>query len=505
MTKILSLLNSLIWGAPMLLLILGVGIWLSFRLHWVQITLFPRALHLFWAHLAGGTDTSNGRTSYRSLCTALAATVGTGNLVGVAGAICLGGPGAIFWMWVCGIIGMATKYAEATLAVRYRIRKPDGYIGGPMYVIQNGLSKKFRPLAWLYCLLGIAASFGVGNAAQVNAVVTGFNGVLQSFGITPTQPGNWLLGLSLAIVTGAMLLGGAKRIGAAAEKLVPFAAGLYILFSLGILFLRFDQLPQAITSIFAGAFHPKAVTGGLLGSAFQALRTGCSRGVFTNEAGMGTAAIAHAGANVSHPCEQGLMGVMEVFLDTIVICTLTALVILVSGIPIPYGTDAGGTLTDSAFCSVYGPAASFFLAAALLCFAIATILGWGLYGGRCSEFLFGPKAWKAYALAQTAMVLLSSTLDTAAIWQLSEALNGLMAIPNFITLAALSPELARLTKEYRKSAPIRDGGGNYANFHQRKPLRTLSHAKVPSSGGGRQKGRQEDLSSEHRSARSAHP
>ena len=505
MTKSFSQLNSLIWGLPMLVLILGVGIWLTIRLYCVQITLLPRALRLFWARLTGRGCTKEGISPYQALCTALAATVGTGNLVGVAGAICLGGPGAIFWMWVCGIIGMATKYAEATLAVHCRTETPEGCAGGPMYVIQNALGPKFRPLAYAYCLFGIAASFGVGNAAQVNAVITGFNGVLLHFGISPTRPGNLLLGLSLAIATGAMLLGGARRIGSAAEKLVPFAAGLYILFCLGILLLQLDRIPQAVGAIFTGAFHPKAVTGGLLGSAFQALRTGCSRGVFTNEAGMGTAAIAHAGANVSHPCEQGLMGIMEVFLDTILICSLTALVILVSGVPIPYGRDSGAELTNAAFSSVYGSAATFFLAAALFCFAVATILGWGLYGGRCAEFLFGSGAWKIYALAQTVMVVLSSALDTAAIWQLSEALNGLMAIPNLITLAALSPELARLTKEYRKSAPNRDGGGHYANFHQCKPLRTLSHAKVPSPGGSRQEGRQKNLPPEHRPARSSHP
>ena len=504
MTKILSCLHALIWGAPMLLLILGVGIWLTVRLHWVQITLFPRALRLFWARLAGRGCTQEGNSPFQALCTALAATVGTGNLVGVAGAICLGGPGAIFWMWVCGILGMATKFAEATLSVRYRIKTPEGFSGGPMYVIRQGLGDKFRPLAYAYCLFGIAASFGVGNAAQVNAMITGFNAVLARFDIPSSLPGNFLLGLALALGTGAILLGGSKRIGSAAEKLVPFAAGLYILLCLFLLFSRLPQIPSAFAAIFEGAFHPKAVTGGLLGSAFQALRIGCSRGVFTNEAGMGTAAIAHAGAEVAHPCEQGLMGIMEVFLDTIVICTLTALVILVSGIPIPYGVDAGGELTDLAFSTVYGSASTFFLCAALFCFAIATILGWGLYGSRCAGFLFGPKAAKPYALAQTAMVLLASTLDTAAIWQLSELLNGLMAIPNLITLAVLSPEVARLTKEYRKSAPSRDGGGNYANFHQRKPLRALSHAKIPSSGGSRQEGRQENLSSEHRPARPAH-
>ncbi|MGM9660709.1 MAG: alanine/glycine:cation symporter family protein [Faecousia sp.] len=451
MTRILTCIQNVILGVPAMVLILGVGLFLTVGLGFPQIRLFPRALGMFFRRLFAGRTPENGVSSFQALCTALAATVGTGNLVGVAGAICLGGPGAIFWMWVCGFIGMATKYAEAALAVRYRVETPDGYAGGPMYVMTRGLGGGFSFLAKAYCLFGMLAAFGVGNAAQINAVVTGVNDVVRRFGGQTGPTGNMAMGLLLAALVGVLLFGGAKRVGAAAERLVPFAAGAYILLCVGVLLVFHGRIPDALEQIVAGAFCPRAVTGGMLGSAFQALRVGCSRGVFTNEAGMGTASIAHACADVAHPAEQGLMGIVEVFLDTIVICTLTALVILVSGIPIPYGTDAGAELTTRAFSRVYGTSAGVFLAAALTLFAVATILGWGLYGARCAEFLFGSRAWKYFAAAQTAAVVLGAVLDTATVWQLSEMANGLMAIPNLIALAALSAELRRITKEYQKS------------------------------------------------------
>ena len=259
------------------------------------------------------------------------------------------------------------------------------------------------------------------------------------------------MGIALAVLIGVMVFGGALRIGAAVERLVPFVSVGYILMCLGVLAVRFRELPAAFAAIMQGAFAPRAVTGGMLGSAFQALRVGCSRGVFTNEAGMGTASIAHASAEVSHPVEQGLMGIMEVFLDTIVICTLTALVILVSKVPIAYGTDVGAELTTLAFTSVYGEGAAVFIALALICFAVATVLGWGLYGARCAEFLFGSRIWKVFALLQTVTVVTGSVLETETVWQFAETVNGLMVIPNLITLALLTPEVVRLTKEYKKS------------------------------------------------------
>ena len=444
MTKILEHCNAILWGAPVLVLILGVGLYLSIRTGFPQLTLLGRAFRVFWERLR-----SEDASSFRALCTALGATVGTGNLVGVAGAICMGGPGAVFWMWICGLLGMGIKYAEVLLALRYRIKTREGYLGGPMYNIVHGLGQKFRPLAVAYCLFGLGASFGVGNGTQVNAVISAANRLLPLFGKEPNQGFQLLMGVLLALFVGILLFGGAKKIGTAAQILVPVAAIAYVALSAGVLMLRWRQIPDAILSIVRGAFAPKAVTGGALGSAFLALRIGCSRGVFTNEAGMGTASIAHASADVSHPAEQGLMGLVEVFLDTIVICTLTALVILVSGVPVPYGTDGGATLTVDAFSRLYGNLAPILISIMLLLFAVATILGWSLYGARCAQFLFGEHSWRWYAIVQTGLVVAASIMDGAVIWQAAEVLNGLMAIPNLITLAALSPEIVRLTKDYK--------------------------------------------------------
>lgn len=479
MTKILIGIHGVLWGAPALVLILGVGLYLSIRTGFAQLTLFPRALRTFCAMFLGRKN-PDGVSPFRALCTALAATVGTGNLVGVAGAICLGGPGAVFWMWLCAVLGMMTKFAEVTLAVRYRSREKGEPVGGPMYMILGGMGYRWRFLAGCYCFFGVVAAFGVGNATQINAVLSGIHAVLQPMGIVADRRTDLAIGLILAVLVGAMLLGGAKRIGAAAEMLVPFASAAYIVLCAAVLILRAGLLPGAFRDILRGAFSPGAVTGGVVGSGLQALRTGCSRGVFTNEAGMGTASIAHASANVDHPVKQGLMGIMEVFLDTVVICTMTALVILTSGVPIPYGQDAGGTLTAQAFARVCGDGVNAFLACAICCFAFATVLGWGLYGARCAEFLFGSRAWGLFALLQTVTVVLGAVMNTQTVWLLAETVNGLMAIPNLIALACLSPELVRLTIEYKeKSGGTAASGGNHADFHQRKPLRALSHAEIP--------------------------
>lgn len=470
MTNFLTMLHRIVWGAPALLLILGVGIYLSFQTGFVQLTLFPRAWNMFLSKLRSRKTSQDGVSPFQALCTALAATVGTGNLIGVAGAICLGGPGSIFWMWICGILGMITKYAEVTLAIYYRVRKRGEYLGGPMYIISRGMGSKWSWLASVYCIFGVIAAFGVGNATQINAMLGGINHVLECFDILPTPRRNFAIGLILSVMVGRMFFGGADRIGAAAERLVPFAAVLYMVIGCGVLVTRYNGIPAAFSAILRGAFSPRAVTGGMVGASFRALRVGCARGVFTNEAGMGTASIAHAGAAVAHPAEQGLMGIIEVFLDTIVICTLTALVILVSGVPIPYGQDLGSELTNAAFASVYGDRICIVIAASLACFAFATVLGWGLYGARCAQYLFGEKAWNWFALFQTAAVLMGAVLNTQTVWLLAETVNGLMAIPNLIALAVLSPVLVRLTKEYRRSDGIAVNGGNYANFHKRKPL-----------------------------------
>ncbi len=451
MTKVLESVNSIVWGAPALILIVGVGVYLSFRTGFAQLTLFPKALREFFARLQGGKAEDGAVTPFQALCTALAATVGTGNLAGVAGAMAIGGPGAIFWMWVCALLGMVTKFAEATLAVHFRVKESGEMVGGPMYMIREGMGRRWLWLASVYSFFGVVAAFGVGNATQINAVVTGVNSALTAFGGRETVLGNVLMGIVLAAAICMMLLGGAKRIGVVTERLVPFISVAYLLLGLGALVARAQMLPEAFKAIVYGAFSPRAVTGGIVGSAFITLRIGVSRGVFTNEAGMGTASIAHASAQVAHPAEQGLMGIMEVFLDTIVICTMTALVILVSGVAIPYGTDVGVALTTDAFSAVYGDWVAVFIAAALCCFAFATVLGWGLYGARCAQFLFGNNVWKKFAIIQSVCVVLGAVLNTGTVWVLSETVNGLMAIPNLIALAVLSPKLSRLVKEYKNS------------------------------------------------------
>ena len=487
-------------GIPLVVMILGVGVWLACKAGFPQVRLFPAAVKAFAAALRN-PENGQGTSSYRAFCTALGATVGTGNIVGVAGAICLGGPGAVFWMWVCGFFAMGTKYAEAALAVRYRKTEGAETVGGPMYMITEGLGNRWRYLAAAYSVFGLIASLGVGNAAQVNAMLSGINHAMRSFGKITSVRTDLGIGLILTVLTGGILLGGARRIGAAAEVLVPVASCFYLVISMAVLAVRYERIVPAFAAILSGAFSPAAVTGGVLGSVHQALRVGCSRGVFTNEAGMGTAAMAHGSARVQHPAEQGLMGILEVFLDTIVICTVTALVILVSGISVPYGQDAGGTLTASAFALVLGNWTGVALAAAICCFAFTAILGWGLYGRCCACFLFGSRGAQLFALLQTAAVMLGIILNTETVWLLSELFNGLMAIPNLIVLSVLAPELGRLTNEYiKKEGGIAAEGGNHADFHQCQPLRALSHEKVPSLRGGGGSAGKEDLSSEYRSA-----
>ena len=480
MAQFIEFANRFIWGAPALILILGVGIYLSLKNRFVQLTMFPVAWRIFLSKLFCRSSDSE-ISPFQALCTALAATIGTGNIVGVAGAIALGGPGAVFWMWISAIIGMMIKFAEVTLAVYCREKRGGEWVGGPMYMIARGMDEKWRFLAYLYSFFGIFAAFGVGNATQINAVVTGVNQVIAGFGGAVTIRRNLGIGLLLAVPIGLTLLGGAKRIGNAAQILVPLAAGLYLILGAGVLALRFREIPHAFSAILQGAFSPAALTGGVVGSCFRSLRVGVSRGVFTNEAGMGTASMAHASAEVVHPAEQGLLGIMEVFLDTIVICTMTALVILCSGVPVSYGKEAGASLTSLAFSSVYGDWASIFLSLALCLFAFATVLGWGLYGVRCAEFLFGESSRSLIALFQTAMVVVSAVLETGFVWSLAELVNGLMVIPNLIVLVVLSPKLQKLTNQYKMlCGKLPACGGTYENFNQCKPLPAFSHEKIPS-------------------------
>ena len=484
MTKILDACNRFVWGVPLLLLIVAVGTYLTIRTGLAQFTLFPKAIKSFLARFSGKGIGNRNRSSYRSLCTALAATVGTGNLAGVAGAIAIGGPGAVFWMWICALLGMIIKFAEATLCVHFRGRNSCGeWTGGPMYMIQNGLPKRLRFLGTCYCFFGVIAAFGVGNATQINTVISSVNGIMTSFHISPSVTGNLVMGLVLAILIGSVLMGGAERIGAMAEAIVPFAAVFYLVLGIGVLCARVSAIPYAFASICKGAFSPSAVTGGIVGSAFSAVRIGASRGVFTNEAGMGTAGIAHSSAQVDHPVHQGLMGIVEVFLDTIVICTMTALVILCSGVPIQYGTDTGVALTEQAFSSVYGIWVRIPLSIVICCLAVATVFGWGLYGNRCAEYLFGCKAQKPFAILQTAAIALSSVLKTGTVWTLAELVNGLMAIPNLVAILWLSPLLIQLVNSYYQQSGRRSAiGGTYENIHQCQSVRTFSYEKISSVG-----------------------
>lgn len=450
MDRVLKQLNAVVWGIPSVLLILGVGIYLSIRTGFAQIWLFPRAVKDFWARLFIRKSNTNGVSSYQAFCTALAATVGTGNLAGVAGAIAIGGPGALFWMWICAFFGMITKYAEAVLAVRYRVKNAIGeWMAGPMYVMERGLGKKWRFMAGIYAFFGVVAAFGVGNATQINAVIGGFNSMLTYLGFEASRYQNLAVGLIIAILIGLVLLGGQSKIGRFTEKLVPAASIFYLVICFGVLIVCYKRIPNAFSSIIYGAFHPKAATGGVVGSFIVSLRTGTSRGVFTNEAGMGTAGIAHGSAQVKHPTEQGLFGIMEVFLDTVVICTMTALVILCSGITIPYGLDEGILLTSRAFSSVYGSWITIPISLCVCTLALATVLGWGLYGGRCAQYLFGEKVWKRFCIMQIGTVILGSLLGTGTVWLLAELVNGLMAIPNLIALAMLTGEVCKITNEYK--------------------------------------------------------
>ena len=464
MAEILDKIYTVVWGVPALVLILGVGIYLSIRTSFAQVRFFPRAIRLFFRRLFGKRECGGGVSPFQALCTALAATVGTGNLAGVAGALAIGGPGAIFWMWICGILGMVTKFAEAVLSVRYREKHGGEFYGGPMYVMRKGLGRRWAWLGAVYSFFGAVAAFGVGNATQINAVITGINDCILAVGGTPDYLGNLIMGAILALLIFLLLSGGAGRIGKVTELLVPIAAVSYLLLGTVVLILRANALPSAFRAILSGAFSPQGVTGGLVGSFMTTLRIGVSRGVFTNEAGMGTAGIAHAGASVAHPVEQGLLGAIEVFLDTIVICTMTALVILCSGVPVPYGSDAGLSLTADSFSAVTGDWVKFFIAASVCLFAFATVLGWGLYGIRCAQYLFGNYATKGFIILQSGVALFTAVADTETVWLLAETINGLMTIPNLITLAALTPELRCLIIDYERKTGTLAGGGTLCKF-----------------------------------------
>lgn len=451
-TKVNGVLNNLVWGVPAMLCILGVGLLLSIRTGFIQIRRFPYAIKATIGKIFKKGEAQSGSiTPFQAVCTALAATVGTGNIAGVAGAIAIGGPGAVFWMWISALLGMCTKFAEVTLAVQYREKNSYGdYVGGPMYYIKNGLDKKWHWLATAYAVFCVLTVFGTGNATQVNTITTSINSALMNYHLideSETGTVSLILGILIAIIVALVLLGGIKRIGKVAEKLVPFMALLFIGLALGVVLIHAERLPLVFTMIFQGAFNPKAFTGGAVGSLFVSMRRGVSRGIFSNEAGLGTGSIAHATADTEHPTEQGVFGIFEVFADTIVICTLTALVILCSGVPIQYGLDAGAELTISGFVASYGSWVSIFTAIAMCCFAFSTILGWGLYGARAIEYLGNEKLIKPFMVLYSLVAIVGATMDLGLLWGIADTFNGLMSIPNLIALFLLSGTVVKITSQ----------------------------------------------------------
>lgn len=451
--EINSAVNNFIWGVPAMICIIGVGLVLSIRTGFLQIRKFPYAMKVTIGRMFKKKEAADGAmTPFQAVCTALAATVGTGNIAGVAGAIAIGGPGAVFWMWISAILGMCTKFSEVTLAVHFREKNEKGeLVGGPMYYIKNGLKKHWHWLAYLFSIFGVLTVFGTGNATQVNTITTAIDSALFNYGIISKDSAstvNLIIGIVLAVLLSLILLGGIKRIGQVTEKLVPFMAIIYIVFALGVVALNFQNIPHVFASIFKGAFSPASVTGGAVGSFFMSMKKGVSRGIFSNEAGLGTGSIAHACADTRKPVKQGVFGIFEVFIDTIVICTLTALVILCSEIPVNYGSAAGAELTILGFTSTYGTWISIFTAVAMCCFAFSTIIGWGLYGSRCIEFLLGPKVNKPFMLVYSLVAIVGATMDLGLMCSIAETFNGLMAIPNLIAVFLLSGVVVKLVKEY---------------------------------------------------------
>lgn len=438
MLDILNQIDSFVWGPPLLMLLVGTGIWLTVRLGVLQVVRLSRALTLIFTSKNDGSGDVN---SFQSLMTALAATVGTGNIVGVATALKAGGPGALFWMWLAAFFGMATKYAEGLLAVKYRSVDKNGNIaGGPMYYIEKGLGEKYRPLAVLFALFGVlCAYFGIGTFAQVNSIVE----ITQLAAGIPVE----YTGIVLTVLVAAITLGGLKSIARVAGKLVPTMALLYLIITAGILIFNIDALPAAIASVIESAFTPTAATGGFLGATvMMALRNGVARGVFSNESGLGSAPIVAAAAKTKWPAEQGLISMTGTFIDTIIICTLTGLSLIVTGAW--SGEFNGAAMTQQAFVSVYGNLGSLLLMIGLSLFAFTTILGWNYYGERCIEYLLGVKAILPYRLIFIVLIACGPFLKLEAIWVLADIVNGLMAIPNLIALLGLTGVIVAETKRY---------------------------------------------------------
>ena len=458
-------LNGLVWGIPMIILLLGTGLYLSIRTGFIQCTKFGYVMRNTVGKIFKKQEAQEGAvTPLQAVTTALASTVGTGNIAGVTGAIALGGPGAVFWMWISAFVGMVTKYSEVTLAVKYRERNKKGdWVGGPMYYITNGLGKNWKWLAVLFSIFGSIAAIGTGDITQSNTIATSINTAIQSFDENAKASSgiiSMIVGIMLAAIVALVIIGGVKRIGAFTEKLVPGMAVIYIICALVVIIGNSRNLGIVFTAIFKGAFTPSGVLGGTFGiTIVRTMKSGIGRGIFSNEAGLGTAPIAHAATSETNPVKQGIYGIFEVFFDTIVICTLTSLAVLSSCVSadasgttvwsIKWGSSVGSNLTATAFASILGNrAASVIIALCLILFATSTIVGWALYGARCCEYLFGNKSIRVYQVIYVIMAFMGATMDLSLAWDISDTFNGLMAIPNLIALLGLSSVVIKLTKEY---------------------------------------------------------
>ena len=467
-TDFVAKLNGIAWGPWMLILLVGTGIYLSARVGFIQFAKFGYVMKNTLGKLFSKQTAGEGEvTPFQALSTALAATVGTGNIAGVTGAIVVGGPGAVFWMWVSALFGMVTKYAEVVLAIRYRERNEHGdWVGGPMYYIKNGLGKNWIWLSVIFCILGSLAAFGIGNMTQVNTIAGSINTAIDAFG--GNTAGNsfvvfgqnvpfssLVVGGIVALIVALVLFGGIKRIGSFAERVVPVMAAVYIVCGICVIATNIGAVGNVFAMIFKGAFSAEAALGGAFGiTIMTTIQKGVGRGVFSNEAGLGSAPMAHAASSETDPVKQGLYGIFEVFMDTIVICTLTALTLLcgaAGGVEIPWGQSGGAELISASFSTVFGnQLGSLIVAVALSLFALTTILSWSLYGSRCCEYLLGTQVVKVYQVIFVAVILIGATLKLQLVWDIADTLNGFMAIPNLVALLGLSGVVIQLTKEHFK-------------------------------------------------------
>ena len=459
-------LNGVAWGPWMLILLVGTGIYLSARVGFIQFGKFGYVMKNTLGRILSKENAGEGEvTPFQALSTALAATVGTGNIAGVTGAIVVGGPGAVFWMWISALFGMVTKYSEVVLSIRYRERNSKGdWVGGPMYYIKNGLGKSWTWLGAVFCVLGCLASFGIGNMTQVNTIAGSINNAIDSFGgntaayaialFGQTVPiSSIVVGAVIAVIVALVLLGGIKRIGSFAERVVPVMALIYIVCSIAVIVANIGAVGNVFAMILKGAFSAEAALGGAFGiTIMTTIQKGVGRGVFSNEAGLGSAPMAHAASSETDPVKQGFFGIFEVFMDTIVICTLTALTLLcgaAGGVEIAWGQSGGAELISASFATVFGnQLGSTIVAVALSLFALTTILSWALYGTRCCEFLLGTKATFVYQIIFVAVLLIGATLKLQLVWDIADTLNGFMAIPNLVALLGLSGVVIKLTKEH---------------------------------------------------------